>query len=412
MKYILVILIAITLGIYLYYFCKRNTKNKKNNLGKEENINLVNKNSSNNRMVVKVEELPLETIENCKSMFEITDNKILGHIDNLVPGLIQVGTATNNAIQANSSVVYQAIIPAGATLTKSNSMNNAVRGMYHGTNGIKGHANFVEVNQTGKAVSNTLSTGISVTSMIVGQYYMTQINSELTKINEEISKISTFQDNEYKSKILALVIQIKRISTFQTEIMENQQLRYFDIDKLNHLEQNCIELLGQANLTIMEFTKKDDLDYKKYNNQLTEIHNWYIYQKTLLEMLYKITDLKNILYVGAISKEQLNIIPTTYTKQVMEVHDLLTKWHERITKKLGIDTETARRKRMGFDGVIHWIPGLFKDDFNFCAISERTKTMIKEQTSNYNVTSQDKDNLFDKDAKIISKDGKLYYLPQ
>lgn len=412
MKYILVILIAITLGKYLYYFCKRNTKNKKNNLGKEENINLVNKNSSNNRMVVKVEELPLETIENCKSMFEITDNKILGHIDNLVPGLIQVGTATNNAIQANSSVVYQAIIPAGATLTKSNSMNNAVRGMYHGTNGIKGHANFVEVNQTGKAVSNTLSTGISVTSMIVGQYYMTQINSELTKINEEISKISTFQDNEYKSKILALVIQIKRISTFQTEIMENQQLRDFDIDKLNHLEQNCIELLGQANLTIMEFTKKDDVDYKKYNNQLTEIHNWYIYQKTLLEMLYKITDLKNILYVGAISKEQLNIIPTTYTKQVMEVHDLLTKWHERITKKLGIDTETARRKRMGFDGVIHWIPGLFKDDFNFCAISERTKTMIKEQTSNYNVTSQDKDNLFDKDAKIISKDGKLYYLPQ
>lgn len=412
MKYILVILIAIILGIYLYYFCKRNTKNKKNNLGKEENINLVNKNSSNNRMVVKVEELPLETIENCKSMFEITDNKILGHIDNLVPGLIQVGTATNNAIQANSSVVYQAIIPAGATLTKSNSMNNAVRGMYHGTNGIKGHANFVEVNQTGKAVSNTLSTGISVTSMIVGQYYMTQINSELTKINEEISKISTFQDNEYKSKILALGIQIKRISTFQTEIMENQQLRDFDIDKLNHLEQNCIELLGQANLTIMEFTKKDDLDYKKYNNQLTEIHNWYIYQKTLLEMLYKITDLKNILYVGAISKEQLNIIPTTYTKQVMEVHDLLTKWHKRITKKLGIDTETARRKRMGFDGVIHWIPGLFKDDFNFCAISERTKTMIKEQTSNYNVTSQDKDNLFDKDAKIISKDGKLYYLPQ
>lgn len=412
MKYILVILIAITLGIYLYYFCKRNTKNKKNNLGKEENINLVNKNSSNNRMVVKVEELPLETIENCKSMFEITDNKILGHIDNLVPGLIQVGTATNNAIQANSSVVYQAIIPAGATLTKSNSMNNAVRGMYHGTNGIKGHANFVEVNQTGKAVSNTLSTGISVTSMIVGQYYMTQINSELTKINEEISKISTFQDNEYKSKILALVIQIKRISTFQTEIMENQQLRDLDIDKLNHLEQNCIELLGQANLTIMEFTKKDDLDYKKYNNQLTEIHNWYIYQKTLLEMLYKITDLRNILYVGAISKEQLNIIPTTYTKQVMEVHDLLTKWHERITKKLGIDTETARRKRMGFDGVIHWIPGLFKNDFNFCAISERTKTMIKEQTSNYNVTSQDKDNLFDKDAKIISKDGKLYYLPQ
>ena len=66
---------------------------------------------------------------------------------------------------------------------------------------------------------------------------------------------------------------------------------------------------------------------------------------------------------------------------------------------------------MGFDGVIHWIPGLFKDDFNFCAISETTKTMIEEQTSDYNVASQAEDNLFDKDVKIISKDGKIYYLP-
>lgn len=410
MKYIILILIVI-IGICIYYIYKTKIANKKSN-SKENKINLVNKNSSNNEIVIKLEELPMETVENFESMFEITDNKILGHIDNLVPGLIQVGTATNNAIQANANVVYQAIIPAGATLTKSSDMNNAVRGIYHGANGIKGHANLIEVNQAGKVVSNTISSGIAVTSMIVGQYYMTQINSELTKINEEISKINSFQNNEYKSKILALIIQIKRISSFQIEIMENQQLRNLDIDKLNYLEQTCIELLGQANLTIAEFTKKDDFDYKRYNKELVEIHNWYIYQKTLLEMLYKITDLKNILYIGAISKEQLNIIPETYTKQVMEVHKLLTQWHERITKKLGIDTETSRRKRMGFDGVVHWIPGLFNDDFNFCSISETTKTMIKEQTSNCNVTLDNKDNIFDKDVKIISRDGKVYYLPQ
>ena len=67
---------------------------------------------------------------------------------------------------------------------------------------------------------------------------------------------------------------------------------------------------------------------------------------------------------------------------------------------------------MWLDDVVHWIPGLFKDDFNFCAILDKTKIMIEEQTSNYNVTSQDNDNLFDKDAKIISKEGRLYYLPQ
>ena len=407
MKYILV-LIAIIVGIFIYYL---KIKEKKSTSKKGNKKILENKNFSNNKPVIKVEKLPIEKVENCKTMFEIKDTKILEHINNLIPSLIQIGTTTNNTIQANTNVVYQAIIPAGASLTNSKSMKNAFRGFYHGRNGIEGQANFIAVDQTGKTISNTISSGIGVTAMIVGQYYMSQINSKLAKINEEISRISNFQDKEYKSKILALVIQIKRISTFQTEIMENKQLRKLDIDKLNYLEQNCIELLGQANLTIAEIIKNDDLEYKKYNEELTEIHNWYIYQKILLEMLYKITDLKNILYIGAISKEQLNIIPETYTKQVMEVHNLLTQWHEKIIKKLGIDTATSRRKRMGLDGIVHWIPGLIKDDFNFCTISNKTKTLIEEQTSDYNIMSQDKDNLFDKEVKIISKDGKIYYLP-
>ena len=406
MKYIVVLLGII--GICIYYL---KIRGKKINFKKENQKILNNKKFPSNEMVIKVKELPVEKFEDCKNMFEIKDNKILGHINNLIPGLIQVGTTTNNAIQANANVVYQAIIPSGASLAHSSSMKNAFRGFYHGKNGIEGNANFIAVDQTEKAISNTIASAIGVTAMIVGQYYMNQINSELTKINEEISKINSFQNNEYKSKILALVIQIKRISTFQTEIMENEQLRKLDIDKLNQLEQNCIELLGQANLTINEIIKDDNLDYKKYKKQISEIQNWYICQKTLLEMLYKITDLKNILYIGAISKEQLNIIPMTYTKQVMEVHNFLTQWHEKIIKKLGIDTETSRRKRMGFDGIVHWIPGLFKDDFNFSAISNKTKTLIEEQTSNYNNMVQDKENIFNNDVKIISKDGKIYYLP-
>lgn len=411
MKWILMIVIVV-IGVYILYLYKSKERYKETQLKKEDKMVNFKGNNLKNKMNIKIEELPLEKIENSKSMFEIKDNKILGHIDNLVPGLIQIGTTANNAIQANSSVVYQAIIPAGASLSDSASMKNAVRGIYHGKNGIKGHANLVEVDQTGKVVSNTMSSGIAITSMIVGQYYMTQINSELTKINEEISKIKNFQENEYKSKILALIIQVKRISTFQTEIIENYELRKSDINKLGHLEQKCIELLGQANLTIISFTKEEKIDYKEYNEKLAEIHNWYLYQKTLLEILYKIADLKNILYFNEISNEQLNIIPETYTKQVMEVHNLLIKWHKNIIKKLEIDTTNSRRKRDGLDGAVHWIPGLFKDDFKFCKIPEETKIMIEEQTSNYNFMPRDKDNLFNKDVKIISKDGKVYYLPQ
>lgn len=211
MKYALTIILLIFLGIG-YYFCKKNSKNKTNNLKKKNEINLYNKEKQTNNKLIKIEKLPIDSIKHYELLSEIKDNKLLAHVNNLLPGLAQVATSANNAIQTNSNVLYQAIIPAGTTLTNSATMNNAVRGLYHGLNGIQGHANFIAVNRTNQAVANTVSTGVGITSMIVGQYYMTQINAELTKINDEISKISSFQNSEYKSRIIALLIQIKRIS--------------------------------------------------------------------------------------------------------------------------------------------------------------------------------------------------------
>ena len=91
--------------------------------------------------------LPAEAIEDDTKLVEITDSKVLAHVNNLVPGLAQAGNAVNNAAQAvqatNGEVLYRAIIPVGAKLTDSKAMEGAVRGIYHGADGIRGHANLV-----------------------------------------------------------------------------------------------------------------------------------------------------------------------------------------------------------------------------------------------------------------------------
>lgn len=61
--------------------------------------------------------------------------------------------------------------------------------------------------------------------MIVGQYYMTQINNQLGEINSELDKIATFQDKEYQSRIYALVAAVQKCSHFQYEIMEDEEQR-------------------------------------------------------------------------------------------------------------------------------------------------------------------------------------------
>ena len=84
-------------------------------------------------LIIEMEMLPAEVIKDESALVEITDSKVIAHVNNLVPGLAQAGNAANNVAQAvqatNGGVLYRAIIPAGAKLTDSKAMEGAVRGI-------------------------------------------------------------------------------------------------------------------------------------------------------------------------------------------------------------------------------------------------------------------------------------------
>ena len=83
------------------------------------------------------------------------------------------------------------------------------------------------------------------------------------------------------SKVFALIEEIKVVSRFQSEIAENDSLRNERLSKLGDWEHECIELLGQANLTIADFSKKSDLNYSSYEKELHEAQSWFVYQQYL-----------------------------------------------------------------------------------------------------------------------------------
>lgn len=423
MEYIIigVCIIAITaIGAIAFFKSKTNATNCLSpsaiSTGISSKAPSISQDADSQDFVIQIETLPAETIGDESGLIEITDSKILARINNLVPGLAQVGNAVNNVsqvAQSQSEVLYKAIIPAGAKLTHSREIEGAVRGFYRGTDGIQGHANLVAVEaQKGTAVvANTAAAAMGVASMVVGQYYMTQINAELRQISDGISKIADFQDNEYQSRVFSLVSHIKRISEFQVEILENNELRLSKIAQLDSLEEECTQLLGQANLTLENLTKKKDLDFAIYEKELQKAQSWYIYQNTLLEMLCKISDLRFTLHLGAVSREQCTALLPTYTRQVEETQSRLTQWHHSTTKRLDIDTTEIRRKREGWDKAIHFLPGLINDNWNFRSISESTADMIDSQASGHSKLHYDDSDFYLEDVQLISKDGKVYYLP-
>lgn len=404
---------VLLIGIVAFKNIRKNLSVNQNEIQLSDNHKLTVVNDLSDDLQIQFEILPVtQQIEETK-LVEIKDSKVLARVNNLVPGIFQAGTVAGNVIQGNAQELYQVIIPVGAKLTQSQDMAGAVRGIYHGTEGIRGHANFVAVNNSTNIASNTAASAMGLASIIVGQYYMTQINAELTTISEGISHIADFQDNEYKSKVFALVTQIKKILSFQAEILENDELRAVEITNLNNLEQQCIELLGQANLMIAGYSKKGNLAFNEYEEEMIGVQHWHIYQKTLLDVLYRIADLKHTLHLGSVSREQCGALLSTYSKQVKDAIAQLNKWHKFQVEKHGINTDVNIRKRVGFDGLIHKLPGMIKEDYNFRPLSERTADIITAQVNGYEPPRKmETVDLFQKDVRVIAKKGRLYYLPE
>lgn len=418
---LLVVILLIVLLIYIFYKNKKDSQLKDVEVGTlttiEGNDNLVETTKDKESDDVIIFDINIDTVSenifDSNKLVEINDGKVISRVNSLIPGLIQTGISVGNLVNSTRDV-YRVVLPAGAKLANSKTMKGAFRAIYHGANGIKGQANLVkDTTQKGIDIAaNSVSSVMNIASMVVGQYYMSQINDELVKISNKVSEIKNFQDNEYKSRVFSLVMNVKNIADFRVEILENNELRLSKINKLERLEEECTKLLGQANLTLDSYSKKTALTYEDYEKIVGESQNWFMYQNLLLDTLYKISDLRYTLSLGKESREQCVAILSTYKKQVSDVQKSLNNWHNEMVKSLNIDLDVNQRKRVGIDKVIHSPLNLIDEKYKYRSIDENITKMIRGQSSKFEIQSNyDTSELYNENVQIISKGGKLYYLP-
>lgn len=385
---------------------------------------------SREQPLVRFEEVGALDIEEERRLVEITDSRLLARIDAAIPVAVQggnlatiqsVGTAisAHNDAMGSAGALYRAIVPKGATLANSQAMEGAKRGIYHGAQGISGHADLVQVNagidpRVGGALAATsaVNAAMSVGSMLVGQYYMAQINNKLDTVTRGIDEISDFQDNEYKSKIYALVAQVQKCATFKVETMENEDVRLRELAFLKERENECIQLLGQANITIENNSKKEGLSFDEYENVTRKTEVWVKYQQVLLIVLQMISELTYILNKGAVSQESCRNLYLVYERQALSADHKLRLWHGYNASNLEFNASRTQRRRRGVDGAVRSIPGIFNDDLNYKSISRSTTMMIRRQIKgverpNPIIEAEP----YEQDVEIIATEGKVYYLP-
>lgn len=141
-----------------------------------------------NELQARVEQLPDVIEENELSLIEIKDEKVISRLKSAVPQLAQVGINAGALAQGAQLVnqgVYQAILPAGAKLVNSQNMEGAVRGFFRQGNGIAGQANWIAADSTVNKIAsvNMANAAMGAAALVVGQYYMKQINTQMIELN-------------------------------------------------------------------------------------------------------------------------------------------------------------------------------------------------------------------------------------
>ncbi len=349
---------------------------------------------------ITVEEVPVEEIDET-GLSEIEDPGVAERVKALMPEAVRAEISAGLIVSTCSKTAYKLILPASTKLMAAGGSASL----------LPAAGAPIAAAQVGTLVANSLSSVMSAAAVVVGQYYLRLVNQQIKKLSESLNRLGEFQNNEFKSKVFALHAQVARSTTFRAETMANTGLREAEIAKLDQMEHECIELLGQASLMISSYTSRTDLDYAKYVKATSEIENWYISERILMAILHEIADLKFALHLGAASREQCAALIPIYEKQAEEMHRMLLAWHTYTAEKLGIKLDESRYKRRGLDKAVHWLPGLFKKDLKYREIPASTVALIEDQIADKPSEQAEQDDLFHADVEIIAKDGKLYYLP-
>ena len=426
MKWLIILLLI--LFIFYFYIKEKNKKEKEksdisysNEIITHTDYEVSTINEEFLALMPKIESLPTDINLDEKPMHEILDQNVVAKLDTLVPQIVQNfnNPLKNKAIEDLSNLVkegniYQVIIPNGAKLYDSKELQGAFRGGYNINNKLAGQANLIPINaEEITAISNTVAEVMNISSMVVGQYYMAQIDTKMAELQEGIDKIYDFQQTEFKARIIALIGKVGNISKFNIEIIENDELRKRSLDDLNRYRDDAVELLQQVNLTIENIVSKGhNNEFDKYKESIEEVDKLISFQQYLLSILEEIGRLIYLLNKGMISSEHCYSLYNIYIEQSTDARNLLNQWHNETIKLFEIDLDNKRYAKQGLEAFAFGIPAMVFNDLRYNEVPEPIISQINNQLDNSLEIKNTTENLLEKETKIISKDGKYYYLTE
>ena len=390
------------------------TANSNNNL-------LIDEKGGFSELLPKVIALTNHEVFDFEKMHEIKYKGVLAKVDAIIPQIANniFDTLNQKKVQninelLHNDNLYKVVIPPGAELYKAKDKMGAFRGGYHVKGQLAGQAHLVKVNPNAQQVARAgelVANAMNIASVVVGQYYMAEVDAKLEKLQAGVDKVIEFQQTQFKAKILALIPKVGKITKFNIEIIENDENRQRNLDSLARYEDEAIVLLQQVNLLIENLiTSNFKTDYAKYKKVIFDIEKLTIFQQCLISIVEEIARLTYLLNRGKVSSEYCYSSLEDYLEQSNIVRDKLAQWHYDQSTHLGIQIHKSRISKKGFEGAIFYLPGMVQNDLKYKKMNKDIVDRIKKQSVDKLHFSNTTDNVFERDLQILVHNGKYYYL--
>ena len=391
---------------------------------KKEDSDSVSLATEDKGLIISCTVLSTENKLDNSQVIPIKDKRIIGRLATISPEIARImaiNKMTQDAVKSVKSIgdVYRIVLSHGGKLLDSKSIIGAKRGAYLDVNNKLHQANLVSVNgRVEGALQNVvknqmIGSALNVASMIVGQYYMSQINCELDKISKSINCIEQFQESEYISKITTLLKEMKKMEAFQISSLTNEDTRKEKIRLLYDMEKECTQLLDQATISINTIMAKPISDFKEYENAMFQIEKWKEYQRLLLEVLYQISLLMQVFCMGQ-ELEEVFFIFNQCENECERTYDKLKEYHLEQQSKLKIDISTNLISNGRFMEGIASVVGIFdeevKDKIRQRKLPLKTAEILSVQMKSFERKKQEVLPLGE-DVDIIIRNGEFFYLP-
>lgn len=368
-------------------------------------------------MSVVIESMPLDYKVDHSVLFEIKNVSVVSRLNEIIPAgtneLMQgVQKVKLQKVHENTDTLYTSSI-AKESLTGVKDGSGGLRGFKMGKKGIKENAVLKEFDTSSVTQTRKVAAGVSkvmnVSSLIVGQYYMSEVNSKLIGISKDIKSIGNFQQQEFKSKILALINNIEEISKFSSEILDNDELRKRELLQLSTYKNDAVQLLGQVNITIQGLSNELIMNIQEYQVKVEDLDKLLRYQDILSKILEEISKLSYTLNLGKVSIEKCY---SSYNSMVINSNDVrnhLRVWHQENHEKIGIELDNHRFKKKGVESIITKPLSLIDEKWDYKKLESKLISKIVKQTQCEEVVYNIQDEFFDKEVELIIDNGQYYY---